>query len=112
MNKNLVGYSLNKLGQNLGSFDRASSVTSEHVCSVTSDHVCSSVTSDHLSSETNSHTEVTELCVKYPFADFAESDKQVFLKQRRCYNRETITALNYEIHRMSFIPPFPSMQLK
>ena len=27
------------------------------------------------------------------------------------YNRETIAASNYEIHQMSFIPHFPSMQL-
>ena len=28
-------------------------------------------------------------------------------KQKRFYNRETIAALNYEIQKMSFIPPIP-----
>ena len=32
--------------------------------------------------------------------------------QNRFYNRETIAALNYEMHQKSFITPFPSMQLK
>ena len=31
---------------------------------------------------------------------------------KRFYNRETITALNYDMMQMSFIPPFPFMQLK
>ena len=31
---------------------------------------------------------------------------------KRVYHRETIAGLNYEIHQMSFIPHFPSMQLK
>ena len=33
-------------------------------------------------------------------------------KKKRFYNIETIAASNYEIHQMSFIPSFPSMQLK
>ena len=32
--------------------------------------------------------------------------------EKRVNNRETIAVSNYEIHHMSFIPPFPSMQLK
>ena len=33
-------------------------------------------------------------------------------KQKRFYNRETLSALYYEIHQMYFLPIFPSMQLK
>ena len=34
------------------------------------------------------------------------------VKQKISYDRETIAALNYEIHQISFISPFPSLQLK
>ena len=31
--------------------------------------------------------------------------------QKRYYNRETITTLNYKIHKMSYIPPFYATQI-
>ena len=47
---------------------------------------------------------------RYPYVRICRDF--ITLLQKRFYNRKKITVWNNEIHQMSFIPPFLSMQLK